>query len=322
MKSKILLVRNLGNTARFLKLAKPLFDEIHFFDSWEQANSLLRSNKAEPEEALVFTTSDARPTKAWRDQMLKLLQKTDFVSGDLSFMGQKPEQKTYAKIFQARSKKSTQGQGYALPWGTLENFATTRKVWQAVGELSPVSEWAAEKDWSWRAILLGHKLGYCSTPLKVDREVSATKLQEFFDRGSSDSWLQRTYQFLNGDLELVLPLSMGVEGFERLWQKGDALRARWAFAYGSGMQWGYTQSLRSCPLPRAAKQTVFWQSNKAIEVFVPNHGITRLAGQAAQFFLLSRQEKNEAKLLLAFQKIFRLSATEAKEEMPQFLANF
>ncbi len=319
MKSKILLVRNLGNSDRFLKLAKPLFPEIHFFDSWEQVNSILRGSQA---EAIFFATSDAKPTKAWCNQMLKQLQKVDLVCGDQTFTGKSREQKTYAKIFQSRSKKSTQGLGYALPWGSLENLATTRKTWLAVGELSAVAEWAAEKDWCWRAILQGKILGYCPTPLSVDREIAPTKLQEFFDRGASDSWLQRTYQFLNGDWELMLPLSMGVEGFERLWQKGDALRARWAFAYGSGMQWGYSQSLRPCPLPRAANQTVYWSSNKAVEVFVPKLGLTRLEGKAAQFFLLSREETNEAKLLRAFQKIFRVSATEAKEEMPQFLANF
>lgn len=314
-------MRNIGQKDAFYKKAKSVFPRMEFFQNWEECNSILSSLK---NETLFFVSSHSVPTKAWARGMESALKKCSIATGDIAFSGKNPEARTYAEIFQGRSKKAVEAEGYALPWATLENLCTTKSVWQEVGNFSSSAGWSTDKDWSWRALLKGKTLGYCKQPLSMNRpfeaEASAKLVQEFFDRGADDAWLQRTYQFLSGDTGWTLPLSMGIEGFERLWQKGNAVRAKWAFAYGSGMQWGYTESLRPCPLKREAKQVVHWKRGKFLDVFVPGKGLTSLDGKVAKFYELTLTERNEEKLQLAFQKLFRVSKEVAEEEVSLFLS--
>ncbi len=322
MRNKILLVRTIGPKDRLTSKVKSIFPRTEFFQTWEECNTIISQLT---EETIYIVSSDSLPSKAWAQQMETLLKKFPIVTGDLKFTTKNADERVYAQIFSGRTKKAVEALGYALPWATLENLCTTKSTWQEVGPFSSVAGWCTERDWSWRAILQGKKIGYCKQPLAMERALenaSATnKTQEFFDRGADDAWLQRTYQFLSGDSHWTLPLAMGIEGFERLWQKGNALRAKWAFAYGSGMQWGYSQPLRSCPLKREAKLVVDWKRGKGIDVFVPGKGLTSLEGKVAKFYELSRAEKDLTKLEKEFQKLFRVPGNVAKEEVSLFLSS-
>lgn len=322
MRNKILLVRNIGQKDRLAKKAKSIFPRTEFFQTWDECNAIISQLT---NESIYIVSSDSLPSKAWAQQMESLLKNFAIVTGDLKFTTKNANERVYAQIFSGRSKKAVEALGYALPWATFENLCTTKSTWLEVGPFSSVAGWSTEKDWSWRAILQGKKIGYCKQPLSIERSIeeesTTNKTQEFFDRGADDAWLQRTYQFLSGDSHWTLPLAMGIEGFERLWQKGNALRAKWAFAYGSGMQWAYSQPVRSCPLKREARVVVDWKRGKGIDVFVPGKGLTSLEGKVAKFYELTKTENHRLQLEKEFQKLFRVPEDVAKEEVSLFLSS-
>jgi hypothetical protein len=295
--------------------------DIHFYSGLEQLDKIIQGSNA---EHLLFLSSFATPTLPWMKSMKKQLQSSAVVGGDLVFATKTPLEKTYAKLFSDRSKKSIQAVGFALPWASFQNLGMQRKVWLEVGPLSQVADYAAEKDWCWRAVLLGHKIHYNPTKIKANRSLSELQVaSEFFDRGQSEAWLKRTYNFLSGEPHFVIPLSAGLEGFQLLWQKGDSQLANLAFCYGSGVQWGYTQPLKSCPLKREQKKTISWVSGRnEVTIFVPGKGLATMKGNMQKIFQLWESGIPQEKLQKEFQKLFSVNKEEAKAELLELSTMF
>jgi hypothetical protein len=295
--------------------------DIQFYSGIEQLEKIIQGSNA---ELLLFLSPYATPTLPWVKSMKKQLQSSALVGGDLVFAAKTPVEKTYAKLFSHRSKKSIQAVGFALPWASFQNLGIHRKVWIEVGPLSRAADFAAEKDWCWRAVLQGYKIQY--NPIKLKAKRSLSELQgasEFFERGQSEAWLKRTYNFLTGEDHFVIPLSAGLEGFQMLWQKGDSHLANLAFSYGSGMQWGYSQPLKPCPLKRVKEKTISWNSGKnETTIFVPGKGLATMKGKMQKIFQMWESGIPQEKLQKEFQKLFLVSKEEAITEVIELSTMF